>query len=157
MPEFKRPGTTLKEKTSGGFDKPAVAPKQARTMLEKKSISEELSINDLHLNEEIMGQPLLMRKYTQELSKLRKKCKSIKNQLELKEARLAVKFANDGKGKRVSEIEASIIQDDEVQKLRIELYDAEELQDEYEGIVRSIAQRMDALKDLSANIRKELL
>lgn len=153
MPQFKRPSRPM---TAGGFEKPAEPVKQPSAPLEKKGIDEELKINDMHLNEELMGQPLLMRKYTQELSKIHKKVKSIKNKLELREAQLTTLMSNDGKGRKVAEVEALVVQDEEVQKLRIELYDMEEVENEYEGIVRSIAQRLETLKEVSMNVRKEL-
>jgi hypothetical protein len=46
--------------------------------------------------------------------------------------------------------------DAEVQKLKTELADTEELEVEFEGIVKAFAQRVEMLKDLSANIRKEM-
>lgn len=157
MPSFKRPpGSPLREKTAGGFDKPAAVEKKPMVPLEKKGIDQELLINDVHLNEELMGQPLLMRKYTKELAGIRKKVKSISNKLDMKESAIKVVLSNDGRGRKVAEIEAMVIQDVEVQNLRIQLYDAEEMQDEYEGIVKSIAQRMEMLKDISANLRKEM-
>lgn len=158
--QFKRPsappGAPLREKTAGGFDKPATAPKTPLAPLEKKGIAEELRINDLHINEELMGQPLLMRKYCEELAALNRKVKSIKNQLEMREAGLYVTFSNDGKGRKVAEIEAMVIQDAGVQELRIQLYDAEEEAETYTGIVRSVAQRMEALQHISNNMRKEM-
>lgn len=160
MSQFKRPGSPpgapIREKTSGGFQKPAKAEKQPMQPLEKKDIGDELRINDLHINEELMGQPLLMKKYTTELSKLVKKAKSIKNKLELHESSLKVTLWNDGKGRKVAEIEAMVVMDAETQKLRVELYDAEEQVDEYTGIVRSFAQRIEVLKELSMNARKEM-
>lgn len=158
--QFKRPGSPpgspLRDKTAGGFDKPATSERKPTQLLEKNGVGEELRINDLHINEELMGQPLLMRKYTQELAKLTKKAKSIKNKLEMQEAGLKVTLSNDGKGRKVAEMEAMVIMDAEVQKLRVELYDAEEQVDEYVGIVRSFAQRIEVLKELSMNARKEM-
>lgn len=160
MRQFKRPGpppgAPLREKTAGGFDKPAQAPKQALQPLEKKGVDDELRINDLHINEELIGQPLLMRKYTKELASINKKVKSIKNKLELQEAAVYTLLSNSGKGYKVAEVEALVLQDAEVQKLRVELYDAEELAEEFTGIVRSFAQRMEALQQLSNNQRKEM-
>lgn len=156
MPSFRRPSHPQSRTTDGGFKRPSEPERKPSAPLEKRGIEEELSINDLHLNEELMAQPLLMRKYTKEKAKLERKTKAIKNQLELKESSLKIVLSNDGKGRKVAEIEAMVIADGEVQKLRVELYDAEEQVSEYEGIVKAIAQRVEMLKDLSANIRKEL-
>lgn len=156
MPTFKKPGLPLKDKTAGGFNKPAQVERKPLSPLEKRDINEELSINDVHINEELIGQPLLMRKYTKELAQLNKRVKSIKNKLEMQEAKLYVLYSNDGRGHKVAEVEALVLQDEEVQKLRVELYDAEELAEEFTGIVRSFAQRMEALQQLSNNQRKEM-
>lgn len=157
MPKFNRPGSALKEKTGGGFDKPASAPERKRHVLVKEGIEGELSIDDLYINEELMDQPLLMRKYTKQLAGLKKKSKAIKNKLEMEESKLKIQFSNDGKGRKVAEIESMVIGNEHVQQLRVELYDAEEQQDEFEGLVRAIAQRYEMLKELSTNLRKELM
>lgn len=156
--EFKKKpgGAPLRERTAGGFEKPAQAERKGREPLVKTDIQQELTISDLHLNEELMGQPLLMRKYTKEFAKLKRQVKAIKNQLELKESSIRTLLWNDGKARKVAEVDAMVLSDVEVQKLRVELYDAEELQDEFEGIVKSIHQRHEMLKDLCANARKEL-
>lgn len=162
MSQFKRPGSPPgaplkeREKTAAGFTKPATAEKKPLAPLEKKDIGDELRINDLHINEELMGQPLLMKKYTKLLAQLNKKVKAIKNKLEMQEAGLYITLSNDGRGRKVAEIEAMVVQDAGVQTLRIQLYDAEEEAEEYTGIVRSIAQRIEALKELSMNTRKEM-
>ena len=155
MPQFKRPD---RGRTGGGFEKPAEAPKTGRQLLKKEeSVEAHLTINDLHINEELMGQPLLMRTYTKELASLRKKVKSIENKLELTESRLRTKFSSNGKGLKVAEVDALIVEDVEVQTLRVELYDAEEQQDQFEGVVKAIAQRYEMLKELCANLRKEMV
>lgn len=144
-------------RTSGGFTQPAKSEPKARQPLLKTNIAEELTIDDLHLNEELMGQPTLMRKYTQELAKLKKSAKSINMQLELKEAEKTTLFSKDGTGRKVSEVEAAVISDPEVQRLKGEVIEAERMQDEYEGIVKSIHQRFEMLKELCANTRKEMV
>lgn len=155
MPQFKRP--SVKPLTAGGFQKPAEAPKENLKPLEKNGIDQELMINDLRLNEELMGQPLLMRKYTKLLSNISRKVKAIKNQLELKESSIKILLSNDGKGRKVAEIEAMVMADADVQRFRVELYDAEEQEQEYEGIVKAIAHRIEVLKELSVNSRKEMM
>lgn len=154
MPSFKRPSSAIRQPDSAPQPR---EPKEAPKPLEKADLAAELSIDARYINEEVIGQALLMRKYTKELSMLRKKTKSIENKLELKEAQLRATFSNNGRGLKVAEVDGLIVQDAEVQKLRIELYDAEEERDAYEGIVKSVSQRMEMLKELCANLRKEMV
>lgn len=143
-------------KTTGGFDRPVEMPRSKRRELVKEGVDQELSIDSHYLNEELMDQPLYFRKYTKELSKIKRKKAAVEQQLEFKESQLTVAFSSDGKGRKVAEVQAAICQDPEVQKLKTELADTEELEIEFEGIVKAFAQRTEMLKDLSANIRKEL-
>lgn len=156
MPQFKRPQSPRPQSEPRERAPEPKAQEPAQPLV-KNGINEELSINDRHINEELIGQPMLMRKYTRELSQLRKKVKAIANRLELAEGKLKIKLSNDGKGRKVAEIEAMVVEDVEIQKLRIELYDAEELENEYEGIVKAVSQRMEMLKELCANLRKEMV
>lgn len=120
-------------------------------------IDQELHIDDRALNQELIDQPLRFKKYTQELSKLQRRSKSVKNQLEQARSRAIVKYSADGTGKKVKEVEAAVILDADVMRLEAELIEAEGLVDDYKGIVQSFYQRHEMLKDLCANKRKELL
>lgn len=117
----------------------------------------ELSIDEDNLNQELMDQPLLFRKWTRMLSQVSKKAKAIKNKLEYQKALAVSKYASDGTGKKVREIEAAITLDAEVARLENELLDAEELVEEYTGIVKAFYQRHEMLKDLCANKRREFI
>lgn len=133
------------------------APSAKRRELIKEGIDQELSIDDLNLNRELMDQALYFRKYTKELSKVQRKAKAIKAELERTEARLYVKLSNDGKGRKVKEIESMVLLDESVSDLRDQLLEAEELQTEYEGIVKAFYQRHEMLKDLCANARRDMV
>ena len=145
-----------KPKTAGGFDQPAEMPRSKRRELIKEGVDQELSIDSHYLNEELMDQPLYFRKYTKELSKIKRKKSAIEQQLEYRESSLTIQFSSDGKGRKVAEVQAMISLDADVQRLKGELADTEELEVEFEGIVKAFSHRMEMLKDLSANIRKEL-
>ena len=120
-------------------------------------VDQELVIDTNHLNEELMDQPLYFKKWTGLLAEVNKKCKIINLTLEEKEAELHIKYANDGTAKKVKEIESAVTSDPEIQKLKRELIDVEELVSRFEGIVKAFYQRHEMLKDLSANKRKELV
>jgi hypothetical protein len=130
-------------------------PKPQQNIIHERE-ERELVIDDQNLNKELMDQPLLMKKYTKILAELNKKASLVKYKLEEREAELQLQFSSDGTGKRVADIEASITLDEQVKKLKRELLDAVEQAEQFTGIVKSIAQRHDALKDLCANARKEL-
>ncbi len=119
-----------------------------------EDIDMELTIDDRALNEETMDQPLTFRKYTKIKAEVNAKAKTIKQQLKQTEAMAYLEFAKEGK--KVKELDSMVETDEEVIKLRMELIDAEQLVEEFEGIVRAFHQRHDSLKDLCANRRKEL-
>jgi hypothetical protein len=145
-----------KQKTAGGFDKPAEPPRIKRREVIKEGIDQELSIDQNYLNEEIMDQPLYFRKYTRELAKIKRKVAAVEQQLDYRESQLVMELSSDGKGRKVAEVQAMVCKDETIQKLKTELADAKELEVEFEGIVKAFAQRHEMLKDLSANLRKEL-
>lgn len=117
----------------------------------------ELSIDDAMLNQELMDQPLSFKKWTNLLAGVSKKAKIIKLTLDEKKAETVTKYSSDGTGKKVKEIEASVAMDPEVRKLERELIDAEEMVDQYTGIVKAFYQRHEMLKDLCANKRREFV
>lgn len=133
------------------------APSAKRRELLKEGIDQELSIDDMNLNRELMDQALYFRKYTKELSKVQRKAKSIKITFEQAEARLYVKLSNDGKGRKVKEIESMVLLDESLSEIREQLHDAEQLVTEYEGIVKAFYQRHEMLKDLCANARRDMV
>lgn len=122
-----------------------------------ESVDQELLIDDQRLNEELMDQPLMFRKWTRLLSEVSKKAKVIRLTLEEKEAECYAKYSADGTGKRVKEVESAVIQDTDVKRLKRELVDAETMVEEFTGIVKAFHQRYEMLKDLCANRRKELV
>jgi len=119
-----------------------------------EDIDKELYIDDLALNEEIMDQPLTFRKYTKLKAEVNAKAKTIKQKLKETESMAYLEFAKEGK--KVKELESMVETDEEVIRLRYELIDAEQMVEEFEGIVRAFHQRQDSLKDLCANRRREL-
>lgn len=119
------------------------------------SIDMELLIDIDDLNGEIMNQPLMMRKYTKLKADVHAKAKII--ELKLKETEALYYIEHSKKGHKVKDVESLVALEPEVKQLKFELIEAEKLLEVYEGIVRATAQRHDSLKDLAANIRKELI
>lgn len=120
-----------------------------------EDIDKELWIDDEALNGETIDQPLTFRKYTRIKAECNAKAKTIKQKLKETEAMAYLEFAKEGK--KVKELDSMVETDEEVIKLRHELIDAEQMVEEFEGIVRAFHQRHDSLKDLCANRRKELI
>ena len=114
----------------------------------------ELTIDDERLNEELMNQPLLYRKWSKLKSEVNRKAKIIKMKLDQVESQKYLTFAKDG-GK-VKELESKIDSDEEIIKLKTELYEAEALAEEYDGIAKAFYMRHESIKELCANARKEI-
>lgn len=117
----------------------------------------ELSIDTGQINHEIMDQPLLMRKWTKLKAEVSARAKSIKDQVKRTEAGVRLGIMKGEKGLKVKDIDAHVELDPQVIKVKDELIEAERLLEEYEGIVRAFYQRHESLKDLAANIRKEVI
>lgn len=119
----------------------------------RDNIDRELWIDEEDLNRELMDQPLKMRKYTRIKSKLGHKVGAIKQKLKEVEAAAHQRYSGAG---RVKDVESKVDQDPEVAQVRSELNDAEAEYSIYEGVVRAFLQRHEALKEICANIRKEM-
>lgn len=118
-------------------------------------IDQELDIDPEDLNEELAHQPLLMRKYTRLASEVISKLRAVEDNLKYVEGKAYLKYKKEGG--TIKEVEARVDTDDEVKQARQEVQETQALHKEYEGIVRSIMQRHDALKEICANIRKEMV
>lgn len=124
---------------------------------EKRDVQDELRIDPHRLNEELMDQPLYYRKWSEMLAGVAKKAKLAKLVLEEKKAEKHIQYSQDGMSRKVKEVESAVLLDADVKKLERELIDAEELVEKFSGILRAFHQRAEALKDLNANKRKELI
>jgi hypothetical protein len=105
-----------------------------------------------NLNGELMDQSLLMRKWTKAKAMASRTAKIIRNKLEYTKAQIYREGVK--KGYRVGDIQAEVTAHPSVQQLTVELAEAEFEFDQLDGIVRAFVQKHDALKDLSANVRK---
>lgn len=121
-----------------------------------EEVDRELFIDADNLNDELMDQPLLYRKYGKLKSQANKNAKTVKNRLErvIGAARLEFKRANPKA--TVAEIDALVSMDPTVQQVQGELLDAEELHEDMENIMYTLRQRHENIKELCANIRKEM-
>jgi hypothetical protein len=115
----------------------------------------ELHIDEENINSEIMDQPLRYKKWAKLKAEVSKKAKIIKGEFERMKASKRLEFAKTGA--RVKELDSMVAVDEEVKELQLQLFDAEEMLDQYDGILRAFYQRHEMLKDLCANLRKQLL
>jgi len=120
-------------------------------------VESELYIEDEHLNEEIMDQPLKFRKWSRLEVRASRKTDAIELKLRTAEARAYSQAKNNEKKMTVKDIESYVDLDENVQQLRVELVDARAELLDLKMIVKAFYQRHESLKDLAANFRKELI
>ena len=142
-----------KFKRYGNDDKLTNKPRIDKALLSKEDL--ELYIDEENLNAELMDQPLRYRKWSALKAEVSKKAKILKGQFERTKAAKRLEFAKTGA--RVKELDSMVAVDDQVAELQTQLFEAEELLDQYDAITRAFYQRYEMLKDLAANRRKELL
>lgn len=116
--------------------------------------SMELSIDKDHINDEIMNQPLLLRKWTDICSKASKNVKIIELQLERAKARWYLEYKKEGGS--VKELDSRVKLNEEVVELENKLIDREKTLEQLKGVVTGFRQRHELLKEISTNIRKDL-
>lgn len=120
-------------------------------------IDVELSIDEDQLNEELMNQPLLYRKWSTFEAGAATQVKKIELKLEHAKAQAYIEAKESGIKMTVKDLEAAVTLDEDVIKLNEQLIEAQEVLADMKTAVRAFLQRHDALKDLSANRRKELI
>lgn len=123
-------------------------------MSKDDTANKELFINSEALNDELMDQPLLLRKWIRLKAQVNKKVRVVEQQLKEVEAKVHLDYSQEGG--RVKDVDSKVELHPEVIRLRNELIEAEAMAEEYEGIARAFFQRHEALKEICANIRKEL-
>ncbi len=124
-------------------------------------VDEELYIEDEHINEELMDQPLKFRKWAKIEVKCERQVKTLRLALENAESNAyrnaRLDFADRGEKPTIKDLEVSIKLDSEVQRIKTELLEAESQLADVKLIVKAFYQRHEVLKDIAANLRKELL
>ena len=122
-----------------------------------ETIELELSIDADNINAELIDQPLLYRKYSRLEAESAAQVRAIELALNRAEARAHLKFTKTGAKLKVRDLESLVATDETVQKLEDELQEALELHSNMKGVLVAFRQRHEALKDLSANLRKEIV
>lgn len=122
-----------------------------------EEVDRELFIDADNLNDELMDQPLLYRKYGKLKSKANRNAKAVKNKLERVIGAARMEFKRSHPKATVGELDALVAMDPTVQQCQNELLDAEELHEDMENILYTLRQRHENIKELCANIRKEMI
>lgn len=118
------------------------------------SIDKELWIDQEDLNNELGDSPLRLRKYTKLKADVHRKLKAIARKLEMARAEAHESYSKEGG--RVKDVEHKVETDPAVMKIKEEHDEAEVLFEEYTGIVRAFFARHESIKEICANIRKEM-
>lgn len=123
--------------------------------IEDSMIKSDVIIDDNNLNEELLKQPLLYIKWVELAAKANKAARNAK--VILKQVEGHAKFKYKQKGSTVDQVNAQVDTDAEVIAARQELNELEVTAETFNNYVRSVYQRLDTLKELCANKRKELI
>lgn len=120
-------------------------------------VEQELFIEEDYLNEEIMDQPLKFRKWARLEVEADRRVKSIRLKLEQTKAMAYLEAKRELNKPTVRELESYVSIDPDVVKIEDELIVAEAELSDAKMIVKAFYQRHESLKDLAANLRKELI
>lgn len=120
-------------------------------------VEQELYIEEECINEELMDQPLKFRKWSKMEVRCERKVKTLRLALENAEAKAYHEARKSQKKHTIKDLENAVKMDERVQELKEELIEAEGELSDIKMIVKSFYQRHEVLKDIAANLRKELL
>lgn len=118
-----------------------------------------LQIDENNINKELMDQPLLFREYGKMEVEAGDAVRILEVQLERVKAQVHLEFMKQtatGKKMTVKDIESQVLTDERVTKVQDELLDAQQVHDDMRNLMLALRQRHEVLKDVSANLRKEL-
>lgn len=118
-------------------------------------IDQELFIDIQNINHELMNQPLLFRKYARLEAECNRMVRALEAELERSKAKAHLDLLKQGSKMKVADMEATVLLDENVKVVQDKLIEAKEVQENMKGALLAFRQRHDALKDLSANLRKE--
>lgn len=130
--------------------------KRTSNELTKDSVEVELYIDVANLNDELLDQPLLYRKYSKLKSEAYRQMNAFKDKLEFLKSSARLEFKKSQVKSTVADVDAMIVTDPRVQEVLLQYREAEENFEALEGVVYALRQRHEALKELCANIRKEM-
>lgn len=120
-------------------------------------VDQELFIDEERINDELMDQPLRFRKWANLENKAQKHLKAVQLKLEQAKAQAYIKIKASGAKVTIKDLEFQVTLDPEVLRLEEEVLEAEDLLASMKTATKAFYQRHEVLKDLCANLRKELI
>lgn len=120
-------------------------------------VSLDLAIDEQNLNKEIMDQPLLYKKYSELDAQAQKALRSAELYLSQVEAAAHLRYSRSADKLKVKDVDSMVKTDEEVINAKQKVSELQEQADRIRGALKACYQRHDALKDLAANRRKELV
>lgn len=132
-------------------------PKREQQSLVTDPVDLELSINEDNLNKELIDQPLKFRKWSRFEVEAAKALRLAELKLEHAKAKAYMNVKKQGGKMTVKDLEAAVALDAEVVSAQNNVLEAEEIHSDMKTAVKAFLQRHDALKDLAANRRKEII
>jgi len=122
----------------------------------KDDVELDLSIDFDGINDELMESALMLKKYGDFVTSALRKRKAVALKKDEIEALTYAKLSAKG-GMKVKELESHVTLSSDVQRLNRELLEAESQEDSLKRIYYAFKARHESIKELSANIRKEML
>jgi len=116
-------------------------------------VSKDLLIDRDALNKELLDSSLLLKKYGEFKTRTYKKYKVVEQQLKNIEEDLFLR----AEGKNLKEKECRVGQNQSVRELRMHLIDADAEAKQFANYYAQFLTRHEAIKELCANVRKELV
>lgn len=117
--------------------------------------SEDLQIDVKNINNELKRQAQLFYQYLKKKTDMKTEIKYQKMDLSLLEADY-LKTKNTAKLK-VKEIEALLMENDEILNKRERIIELEDMLEDFENVVKAMAQKHDCIKEISMNLRREII
>lgn len=115
-----------------------------------------LRIDENNINKELMDQPLLFREYGKMEIEAGDAVRTLEVELVRVKARVHLDIMKNAPKLKVKDIENMVEVHEKVVKVQNELLEAQKMHDDMRNLIMSLRQRHEVLKDISANLRKEL-
>lgn len=123
----------------------------------KDRVEMDLSIYPENLNQQLMDQALVYKKYSDLDAEARKAHRDAESYLKVVESTAHIRYSRENPKMKVKDLESLVTLDAQVQQVRAKVSELEEQADKIRGALKAAYQRHDMLKELSYNKRKEFV
>jgi hypothetical protein len=128
--------------------------KDSKTILDQDDV--RLQIDENNINKELMDQPLLFREYGKMEIEAGDAVRTLEVQLNRVKAKVHLDIMKNAAKFKVKDIENMVEIHADVVKVQDELLEAQSVHEDMRNLIMALRQRHEVLKDISANLRKEL-